>query len=145
MAASEVVGGVSEVGRTGAPTAAVEDNSGQMSRPQARSVGQQPPPRDAGHERNPEEQTNVLGALDVLIMVVIVAVVLVEVDGAAVVDVGGGGGTTAVGVDGTVEVCLVDDCTVEAGEGVTTTVAVELSRQPPFTQAYPGIQQPPPG
>jgi hypothetical protein len=117
------------VGRTGAPTVAVEDNSGQTSRPQARLVGQQPPPRDAGQERKPEEHTKVLGTLDVLVIGVIEEVTIED---------DGGGVVTGV-------VDIRDDDRVEGGEGVTTTVAVELSKQPPLTQAYPGMQQPPPG
>lgn len=143
--------GSPEVGRTGAATVAVEDCSGQTSRPQARSVGQHPPPRDAGQERNPEEHVSVLGGVAVLVMVVIVAVVLCEGDGVGVADAVGGAATT-VAVDAeeatTVvgdKLCVAEDGRLEREEGLTTTVSVELSRQPPLTQAYPGMQHPPPG
>lgn len=48
----------SVVGLTGAPGVFVVDIGGQrLFEPQARSVGQQPPPREAGHDLNPVEQT----------------------------------------------------------------------------------------
>ena len=91
-------------------------------------------------------------AVDVLVMVVVVKVGLCVVEGAGVADVVGGAATTTVEDDRdeatsvvVVERCVTEDGGVEGGEGVTTTVAVELSKQPPVTQAYPGMQQPPPG
>lgn len=87
-----------------------------------------------------------------LVMVMVARVGLCEVGGAGVFDVVGGGATTTLEDDGdeaiivvVVELCVTEDDRVEGSEGVTTTVAVELSRQPPLTQAYPGMQQPPPG
>lgn len=48
---------VSSVGRTGGMTVCVVESGGQPAEdPQARSVGQHPPPREAGHERKPVEQ-----------------------------------------------------------------------------------------
>lgn len=97
-----------------------------------------------------------LGVVDV---VVVVAEVVVEIslrlcvlEGKGACDVVGGATTSVeAGEDEPMAVeelgaCVVkdDDC-VEGVEGVTITVAVELRRQPPLTQAYPGIQQPPPG
>jgi hypothetical protein len=72
--ASEIGVALPDVGRTGAATVAVEVNSGQTSRPQARSVGQHPPPRDAGHDRNPELQANVLEGPAVLEVGMVVTV-----------------------------------------------------------------------
>ncbi|KAL9625802.1 MAG: hypothetical protein Q9160_000122 [Pyrenula sp. 1 TL-2023] len=49
---------VPEVGLTGAPGVFVVESGGhKLFEPQARSVGQQPPPKDAGHDLNPVEQT----------------------------------------------------------------------------------------
>ena len=81
-----------EVGRTGAPGWVPEDideeRGGHRAEPQARPVGQQPPPRDAGQERNPEEQVKEVGrvvdevgagAADVVVGVVDVVVGAVDV------------------------------------------------------------------
>lgn len=57
---------VSEVGLPGAVKLPVLSISGQTSEPHARSVGQQPPPSDAGQDRKPVEQTSVLGGVGVL-------------------------------------------------------------------------------
>lgn len=137
-----MVVGTTDVGRTGAPTVAVEVNSGQTSLPQARSVGQQPPPRDAGQERKPEEHPSVLVMLDVLSIVVVVMVGLCALGLAGTADVVGGEATTTVEGEGEEDTTVVvvesdvdNDDRVREGVGVTMRVAVELSRQPPFTQA----------
>lgn len=57
---------VSDVGLPGAVKLPVLLVSGQTSRPHARSVGQHPPPRDAGQDLKPDEQTRVLAGVDVL-------------------------------------------------------------------------------
>lgn len=92
------------------------------------------------------------GGVVVMEVVVKISLRLCVVEGKGVCDVVGGATTSVdVGEDEPVAVeelvaCVVkdDDC-VEGVEGVTITVAVELRRQPPLTQAYPGMQQPPPG
>lgn len=83
-------------------------------------------------------------------MAVIVAVALCEVDGVGVRDVVGGAATTVAddGEEATAvrdELWVTEDGRVDGDEGLTMTVAVELSKQPPLTQAYPGMQHPPPG
>jgi hypothetical protein len=80
--------------------------------------------------------------VNVLLKVVVVGAEFCEVDEAGVVEDVIGDITMIVDEVTTV---VVVDVWVEGGGGATTTVAVELSRQPPLTQAYPGIQQPPPG
>ena len=50
-----------DVGRNGAPGVTVVERGGQRSLdPQARSVGQQPPPSVAGHDLKPAEHVVVL-------------------------------------------------------------------------------------
>lgn len=144
-----VVVGSLEVGRTGASTVRVDDNSGQTSRPQARFVGQQPPPSDTGQDRKPEEQSNVLERVDVIVILVVVPLRLCDV-GDVVADAAEEEETVTVDDDGAeTMVVVIDEVCVAVGavleDGMMITVAVELSRQPPVTQAYPGTQQPPPG
>jgi len=55
-------------------TVDVEDGRQEVDGPQTLSVEQQPPPRDAGHERNPEEQDSAT------------EVVRVDVEGIGIVD-----------------------------------------------------------
>lgn len=90
---------VFDVGRAGAVKLSVLVSSGHTSLPQARSVGQQPPPKDAGHERKPEEQTSVFGWLELLkvvVVVIVLSVVVVVVVPSVVVSVVVGGGATVV-------------------------------------------------
>lgn len=110
----------SVVGLPGAVKLFVLLSSGQTSRPQARSVGQQPPPRDAGHDLKPDEQASVFGGVELL-------------DGAAVVDgreleLDGGGGATVV------LAALLDELAlgleVDVGLGVTITTAVLVAAHP---------------
>lgn len=84
-----VVVGISEVGRTGGFIVPVEESSGQTSVSHPRLVGQQPPPREAGQERKPEEHDKLLETREVVAVVVVVEVVLCEV--------GGSGGSDSVG------------------------------------------------
>ena len=48
--AGEALVSVPLVGRTGAAAVAVLESGGQLGEPQARSVGQHPPPTLAGHD-----------------------------------------------------------------------------------------------
>lgn len=149
-----------EVGRPGAVKLSVLSISGQTSRPQARSVGQQPPPREAGQERKPEEHISVFGAAEVLggdvaVGLVVSVVVVIAVEG------GGGGSTVVVVVSVSVSSSVVDDggggvgggrgaedveaLDVVEGVGATTTTAVEVATQPTSKHAYPGRQHPPLG
>lgn len=87
------------VGRTGGAAFAelvVEVvDAGQLAEPHSRSVGQQPPPRDAGQERKPEEQVR-LREVEAVTVTVLVTVrmtggrgdVLLVVDEVEVVVVG---------------------------------------------------------
>jgi hypothetical protein len=61
------------VGRTGGSGVALEDveSAGQLAEPQARSVGQQPPPRLAGHERKPVEHVRGREAEAVMVTVLV--------------------------------------------------------------------------
>lgn len=68
---------VSDVGRAGAVKLPVLLVSGQMSGPHARSVGQQPPPREAGQDRKPEEQISVATVVEVLDSVLVSVLVTV--------------------------------------------------------------------
>ena len=78
---------VFDVGRAGAVKLFVLLSSGHKSLPQARSVGQQPPPNDAGHERKPDEQTRTFGWLELLVVVVVIVFSVVVVVTIAVVAV----------------------------------------------------------
>lgn len=99
-----------DVGLAGGKNVPVELISGQKSLPQALSVGQQPPPSDAGHDLKPDEQLKPFG-LDVLGGGVIVELELVVI----VV------GRTGV-IDALVEVGgIVDDKEDDDRVGVTTT------------------------
>lgn len=83
-----------EVGRAGAAKVFVLLSAGHRSLPQARSVGQQPPPNDAGQDRKPDEQTRTFGESELLdglellvVVVVIIFCVVVVVVMVAVVSV----------------------------------------------------------
>lgn len=134
-----------EVGLPGAVKLFVLLSSGQTSRPHARLVGQQPPPSEAGQDRNPAEQASVLGGVEVLGGGTVVVEVEVEVEIVGVILLvlggGGGGGTTAVAV---VVVEDIDDVLLE-GVGTTTTIVVITCMHPMPSHVYPGRQQPPPG
>jgi len=67
------------VGRTGGTGAAEVVEAGQLAEPQLRSVGQQPPPREAGQERKPELQVSAFGVL-----VTVTVRVTVEISGGRV-------------------------------------------------------------
>lgn len=136
---------VPEVGLNGAPGVFVVDMGGQrLFEPQARSVGQQPPPKDAGHDLKPVEQT-VAVVTDVPIDVEEggtgeeegrvdeeeLLVVEEERDGGGVGEEGGDGlpGITTVVVDvlitgGTLELVVVEGGR-EDTVGCTVTVAVD--------------------
>lgn len=121
------------VGLAGALKLFVLLNSGQTSRPHARSVGQHPPPSDAGHDLNPGEHTStfVVEVVEVVeggsvvlggtapVLVVTLVDIAVEVTTTTVVtldvnvDVGGDGGDELVVV------------LVLEGVGIMTTTAVE--------------------
>jgi len=141
---------VFDVGRAGALKLPVLLVSGHTSRPHARSVGQQPPPREAGQDLNPEEQTKVLGMVEVLeggFVGVgdgedVVEGLALELD-----EGGGGGGTTVVSVmvdggGGRLDELELEE-EVDVGVGVRMTTAVEVAMQPTSRQAYPGRQHPP--
>lgn len=144
-----------DVGLAGAVKLLVLLSSGQTSLPHARSVEQQPPPSEAGHERNPGEHTRMFADDEVLGGgIVLLALVDDEelVDEGATVEEGveleGGKGAIMVveGVDeggGGIVDELEED--VVDGVGVTTTTAVEIAIHPTPSHAYPGKQQPPPG
>jgi hypothetical protein len=129
------------VGRTGALGVSVEGRAGQYGDPQARSVGQQPPPDEAGHDLKPEVQvsTLLLGVLEVGVTIIEVLVVLVETNG-TLVDTGGGTGTIVLvevtvvgGADGSVGVMtvvivkvVVEALKADEGVGATKTVVVPV-------------------
>ena len=123
---------VGVLGRTGTTILAVEDNGGQVSEPHARSVGQQPPPKEEAQDRKPEEQVKTFGVVDVVDVVVVVVVVVLEVEGVTVevvitvIVVELGGITTVMVV---VAVVGVNE-EVEVGDWMTKTVAVELTAHP---------------
>lgn len=76
---------VSVVGRTGGSAEPVVVVAGQLAEPHARSVGQHPPPWEAGQERYPAEQVRVLVAE----LVTVTVRVTVTISGGSVeVDVG---------------------------------------------------------
>jgi hypothetical protein len=141
-ASGEVVG-MTDVGLTGALTGPVDESSGQMSLAQARFVVQQPPPSEAGHDLKPEEQTNVFGADDVLVAAVVVKEGCCELEGLGVAEVveEGDGTTTTVDEDraGDGSTLELEGGEVDEGrvvsDGVTITIAVELSKHPPVTHA----------
>lgn len=160
-----VVAAEFEVGRAGALRLSVEDIAGQNWLPQARSVGQQPPPRLAGQDLKPLLHTRLFGGVvlgelvEVTIVVVVVSdkmdVVLVgmllEVVGLdvvleLVVGLSTGGVTMVVRVTVTVEAPITDVTGVEmlVGVGTTVTTVVLVCTQPTSKQAYPGKQHPPP-
>lgn len=130
------------VGRAGALKLLVLLSSGQTSRPQARSVGQHPPPSETGHDRNPDEHTKVFGACELeegdCVVLVSFVVGVVTTTTVVVPDVGEGGGFV-VDVEGSGVVLDVE------GVGTMTTTVVETCTHPTPWQAYPGKQQPPPG
>lgn len=133
---------VFDVGRAGAVKLFVLLSSGHRSLPHARSVGQQPPPNEAGHDRKPGEHTSVFGRLEILVGVVVIVGSADVVDSGSELElvVGTGTGTNVV-----VSVCVWvsvwvggDDGLVEAGVdvgicvivGITVMTAVEVATQP---------------
>lgn len=146
-----------DVGRAGAVKLFVLERAGQISLPQAREVGQQPPPREAGHERKPEEHERVFGVeveeeVDVVGGGVVVVVVEVSVGKGLLLVVGTGIGAGII--------VVVVSVLIEGGGGVlegielveiaedvvvTTTTAVDTAIHPRSSHAYPGRQHPPPG
>ena len=114
---------------------AVDDIGGQLTLPQARSVGQQPPPREDAQDRNPEEHVKISGIVDVVEVTTVVVVVeteLVNGGGALVMEEKlGSNGAEDVGVTITVAVVVgVEGVGVDVTVGVTKTVAVEFITQP---------------
>jgi hypothetical protein len=145
VVAAAVVVVVSVVGRTGAFGVSVEDKAGQTApEPHALSVGQHPPPSEAGHDLKLGEHVNTLLTMTEVVEVVVVDVVgifeLVWTTIEELVDSGGGIGTivlvevTVVGdADGTAGVMtvvrvtvVVEALKVDVGVGVTKTVAVPV-------------------
>lgn len=131
---------VSVVGRTGAFGVFVDESAGQTApSPHALSVGQHPPPSEAGHDLKLEEHVStllgIMTAVEVMATVELVGTMIEEL-----VDFGGGTGTivlvdvTVIGeADGTVGVMTVVNVTVvvealkfDEGVGVTKTVAVPM-------------------
>jgi hypothetical protein len=93
------------VGRTGGSGVPLDckdvDKAGQLADPHARSVGQQPPPRLAGHDRKPVEHVRESVAEDVIVLVIVM------------VETSGGGGVT---LEMDVDVGDVDDLELVVGE-----------------------------
>ena len=135
---------VSDVGRAGAVKLPVLLVSGQMSRPHARSVGQQPPPRETGQDRKPGEHIRVEGGVELLRGV---SVIVADAEALESDSVGSGGTIKAVVVVSTVVVGrgaaidvvvvvpivmvdLLDVLELGEGVGVTTTTAVEVAMHP---------------
>ena len=140
IVAAAVVVVVSVVGRTGAFGVFVDESAGQTAPdPHALSVGQHPPPSEAGHDlKLGEHFSTLLGmmtAVEVVVTVELVGTMIEEL-----VDSGGGIGkivlvdVTVVGeTDGTVGVITVVNVTVvvealkfDEGVGVTKAVAVPV-------------------
>lgn len=140
---------VADVGRAGAAKLPVLLVSGQMSGPHARSVGQQPPPRETGQDRKPEEHISVATVVEVLDSVldsVLVSVLVSVGDGEDIMEglafeldnVGRGATAVAPVVldseegDGLEKLELGEGVSVGVGVGVgvTTTTAVEVAMQP---------------
>lgn len=126
------------VGRTGGAGVAelLVDEGGQFAEPHSRSVGQQPPPREAGHERYPVEHVRLLRADEVTVTVR----VTVKISGGSVDALGDG---LEVEVDVWVVVVealegleaagatVVNEVTVVVeGVGTFKRVAVEVCTQP---------------
>lgn len=78
---------VSVVGRTGGSAEPVVVVAGQLAEPHARSVGQHPPPWEAGQERYPAEQVRVLVVVAELVTVTVRVTVTIS-GGSVEVDVG---------------------------------------------------------
>lgn len=135
MVVSSIV--VSVVGRTGGAAVAEEEElvveGGQLIEPHDRSVGQQPPPKEAGQDWYPDEQVRTSGVdvtvtvlvtvdtsgdrVDGLCAAVVEVVVVVEVEGEGVLDTDG--------------VIVVYDVTVVVeADGKVSTVAVDVWTHP---------------
>lgn len=113
------------VGRTGGAAVAEELElvavvlAGQFAEPQSRSVGQQPPPSDAGQDRYPDEHVRLSGGRvddDVTVTVFII----VMISGVRVV----------VGVEVEVEILVdeeLDDSDAVVGDGLGVMVVYEVT------------------
>lgn len=135
----------SDVGRPGAVKLFVEESSGQTSLPQARFVGQQPPPKVDGQERKPEEHCRVFG-VEVGGGVVLGDEVEVVEDELLVMTAGMIVVVVSV-VSVTVEIEVDRGCVLEEVVdvvGTITTTVVMTCIQPTSSHAYPGKQHPPP-
>jgi hypothetical protein len=116
---------VTVVGLTGGAAVAEDVRAGHTSEPHARSVGQQPPPKDAGQERNPVEQTNVLASVDVVAIVVVTiaggVLVMEEVEAGELDSV-----DTLVGLAALI-VLIIPIVLIVLVDGVTTTIEVAVT------------------